>query len=619
MNFLIKKTAELFSNVAKTVSRRLVNKLLLLFMSIIVLVVGLLTAISYQMLQNESIQSNISSASSNLKLVNRNLHSYLSDMEQFSLPQNSYDELTYAILHQNEDYSSRMYVEDYLKGLFYARDDLAAIYMYVIDQHSYYAVTKEHYNVTVRKVLDADFEGYGWYKETLQNPKNRSYQPLAGPSAGGELIGYPVDPDTGFMAYHWVMRSIVTRKPQAVFSFYYTNQMFDQMIGDVPLNGEEHLMYFSPDGRLFYADDYGFYGQAAEEGMLQRLDSEDGGHFTWGEGDRKYLVVYDVEEAEGWRLVKPIPYGQIREAATTNRNIALALGIGFLLIAIVTVFFYSKAITRPLNELQKQMKRFSAGDFEAQSEVKGRDEIAYLSHHFNLMVKRTNELITERYKMKLAEKNAILKALEAEINPHFLYNALQAISTKALRYERYDIADMVDALALTLRYCISGRDIVLAREELQHIERYMSLQKARFGARLQVVYEWDEPLMDVELPKLSVQTLAENAIKHALEKVSSTVTITIGAKLAGEHTVITVADDGPGFEPDRLKKVLLSFEEDWQDRETDNVGLLNLHTRLRLLYGEKASLHIHSDKSGTRMEMLLPQGGHGKDVQRIDH
>ncbi len=177
------------------------------------------------------------------------------------------------------------------------------------------------------------------------------------------------------------------------------------------------------------------------------------------------------------------------------------------------------------------MNRFSGGDFDAEAEVKGRDEIAYLSRHFNQMVRRTNDLINERYKMKLVEKNAILKALEAEINPHFLYNALQAISTKALKNERYDIADMVDALALTLRYCISGKDIVQARAELKHIENYMSLQKARFGSRLQVTYAWDEPLMELEIPKLSIQTLVENSIKHALEKVSSTVTIDIRAKL----------------------------------------------------------------------------------------
>ncbi|MGO4781213.1 sensor histidine kinase, partial [Lysobacter sp. 2RAB21] len=92
------------------------------------------------------------------------------------------------------------------------------------------------------------------------------------------------------------------------------------------------------------------------------------------------------------------------------------------------------------------------------------------------------------------------------------------ISTKALKSEKFDIADMIDALALTLRYAISGKDIVRAREELQHIERYMALQKARFGSRLQVVYDWDDSLMELEIPKLSIQTLVENAIKHALEK-----------------------------------------------------------------------------------------------------
>lgn len=607
MNFWSKKAADAVFRISDFFSRRLVNKLLLLFTSIIILAVGSLTVISYQMLQNEAVQSNISSTSSNLLLVNRNLQNYLSDMEQLSLPQNSYDELTYAILHESTDYSSKMYVENYLKSLFYSRDDLTAIYLYVIDRRSYYAVTKENYNVTVRKVTDRNMEQFGWYKQTLSDPLNRTYQSLEDPALTGDQVGYPVDPANASLAYHRVMRSIVTREPQAVISFYFNDTVKNGILQDVPQRKGEHLLYISPDSQLFYTDDYEFYRKASEAGLFDAVDPSSSGNYTFSSGSGKYLVVYDVEQTGGWRLIKPIPYGQIREAATANLNIATAVGIGLLLLAIVTVFFFSNAITRPLQGLQKQMKRFSAGGFEVQAEVKGRDEIAYLSHHFNLMVKRTNELINEKYKMKLVEKNAILKALEAEINPHFLYNALQAISTKALRYERYDIADMVDALALTFRYCISGKDIVPAREELQHIERYMSLQKARFGARLQVVYEWDEALMEIELPKLSVQTLAENAIKHALEKVSSTVTITIAATLTDEHTSITVADDGPGFAPQRLRKVLASFEQEWEDREVENVGLLNLHTRLKLLYGEEASLIIHTDNTGTTMQMLLPR------------
>jgi two-component system sensor histidine kinase YesM len=212
--------------------------------------------------------------------------------------------------------------------------------------------------------------------------------------------------------------------------------------------------------------------------------------------------------------------------------------------------------------------------------------------------------------MKLVEKNAILKALEAEINPHFLYNALQAISTKALKNDRYDIADMIDALALTLRYCISGKDVVFAREELKHIERYLALQKARFGSRLQVQYDWDETLMDVKLPKLSIQTLVENAIKHALEIVSNPVTITISARMESSQYVIIVRDDGPGFAKGKLEAVLQSFRSDWEERnqENESIGLVNLNTRLKLLYGEDAELRIRTDQSGTQMEMRLPRG-----------
>lgn len=281
------------------------------------------------------------------------------------------------------------------------------------------------------------------------------------------------------------------------------------------------------------------------------------------------------------------------------------------------VSFISNKITNPLKNLSLQMKRFSTGSFDAEAQVEGKDEIAYLSRHFNKMVEKTNELINERYKMKIVEKNAVLKALEAEINPHFLYNALQAISTKALKNNNDDIVDMVDNLAMTLRYCISGKDVVHAREELKHIERYLALQKARFGNRMQVAYQWEDPLLELEIPKLSIQTLVENCIKHALEKVSTTITITIEAHVTPSHTVISVTDDGPGFSGERLEQVRSSLQIQWEDQggenaaesDTESIGLKNLNTRLKLLYGEAAGLAITSDAGGTKMDMRLPRGG----------
>ncbi|WP_127499177.1 sensor histidine kinase [Paenibacillus glycanilyticus] len=595
------------------VSSRLVNKLILLFTTIIILVVGCLTFISYKMLQREALNNSVASTSNNLLLVNKNLEDYLAGMEQLSLPQVNYDELAFAITHASSDYASKMYVEDYLRNMYFSRsnEDLEAIYLYFVRSGTYYTIAKENFDIKIRSGQADSIPTMSWYKQAMDSRTNQAYQSFL---LSNDERGYDMDPSRSFMAYHRVLRSISTRAPQAVVSFYYNKSTMNKIMQDIPEDKGQHLFFLSPDNEPFALDDRAFYESMEGSGIMKQIktDGTKASGLTWNSADNnKYLVVYNVGAQEGWKLVKPIPYTELYAAAKTTRNLNFMIGLLFLLLAVVLITYFSNAVTKPLKLLSQQMKRFSTGDFEASTEVVGRDELAYLSRQFNQMVSQTNELINERYKMKLVEKNAILKALEAEINPHFLYNALQAISTKALKAERFDIADMVDALALTLRYCISGKDIVRASEELLHIERYMSLQKARFGGRLQLVIDWDPELKELELPKLSLQTLVENAIKHGVEMVSSPVTIRINARAAGGHAFIIVSDNGPGFAPGRLKEVLQSFEGDWNERteEERSVGLVNLNTRLKLLYGTSSQLVIRTSPSGTEMEMLIPRGG----------
>ncbi|MEK8212460.1 sensor histidine kinase [Paenibacillus sp. FSL L8-0463] len=578
-----------------------------------------LTFISYGMLRKESVNSRITSTSNNLLLVGRNLESYLDGIEQLSLPQISYDEITYAIMHESEDYASKMYVEDYLKNLYFSRNDLEAITLYVIKEQKYYYVTKENYNITIRVAQHPPIENLTWYKRALASPFNRSYQSFVQDTS--EQDDYPINKDKSFMGYHRLLRSIASREPQAVLSLYFNSSVTDEIMKDIPFSSGEHLMYVSPDNEAFVVDDREFYAKSEAAGLLDQLTPAQGGRLTWSADEQKYLVIYDINKKEGWKLIKPIPYKEIYEAATTTRKLNYFIGLLFLIVSVVLVSFISNRITNPLKYLSLQMKRFSTGSFDAEAQVEGNDEIAYLSRHFNKMVEKTNELINERYKMKIVEKNAVLKALEAEINPHFLYNALQAISTKALKNNNDDIVEMVDNLALTLRYCISGRDVVAAREELRHIERYLALQKARFGGRMQVVYDWDETLLELSIPKLSIQTLVENCIKHALEKVSTTVTIRIEARITPDYNVISVLDDGPGISGERLAEVLSTLQIQWEEFGGDlsedgneSIGLKNLNTRLKLLYGEGAGLAISSNEHGTAMEMQLPRGGLGQHV-----
>ncbi|AWB46444.1 two-component sensor histidine kinase [Paenibacillus sp. CAA11] len=591
------------------ISRRLVNKLILLFTSIILLIVVSITVISYQMFQKESVSNSVASTSNNLLLVNRNLEDFLDGIEQLSLPQLRYDEIIQAILTEPSNYASRMYLEQYLRSLYFSRGDMEAIYLYLVDEHKYYSITREAYDSKVRSAVLTDIPQQPWYQEALSSDKNRAFQSFVQP--GEQSTGYPVDTKNSFMAYHRVLRSIASREPQAVLSFYFNASVKDKIMKDVPFAAGDHVMFLDPNYIPFHVDDLGYYQKIRQEKLLSHLSESPKGRLTWTDDGKRYLVVFNEGERSGWKLVKTLPYSSIYETATRTRNLSILIGLLLLLVAVVLVSLTANAITKPLKKLSHQMRRFSEGTFDAEAAVNGRDEIAYLNRQFNQMVRRTNDLINERYKMKLVEKNAILKALEAEINPHFLYNALQAISTKALKHERFDIADMVDALALTLRYCISGKDRVLAREELEHVGRYLSLQKARFGSRLQVEIEWDESLKQLELPKLSLQSLVENSIKHGLEKVSTDVLIVIRASLDEDQAIISVTDNGPGFTSERLREVLISFEEDWEERDGggSSIGLKNLNTRLKLLYGEQAGLLITAASPGTELRMIIPQGG----------
>ncbi len=226
------------------------------------------------------------------------------------------------------------------------------------------------------------------------------------------------------------------------------------------------------------------------------------------------------------------------------------------------------------------------------------------------MVNQVNELINEKYLAQLNEKTARLKALEAQINPHFLYNSLQAIATKAVLGGMKDISAMVEALAYILRYCFKEGDRVKISAEIDHIRKYLMLQKVRYGERLSVEIEVEDSTATVMVPKLSIQTLVENSVQHALEHMTENMAIRIVTGAKNDLLVITVSDNGPGMTPEELERVNRGLDEgSWTAKPDERIGLKNLASRLRLMYGETACLKLKSAPGeGTEATITLPLG-----------
>ena len=239
--------------------------------------------------------------------------------------------------------------------------------------------------------------------------------------------------------------------------------------------------------------------------------------FNWDNKD--YFACRQYNGLTGWETYSVVSTDDFFPQAKRLREAIMGLVLLAMLAAGVGIFILSYTFTRPIGRLKNAMKQVEAGDFEIQVESKAHDEIGMLIQSFNYMVSRLRQLIMEVYQQKLAQKNAELTALQAQINPHFLYNTLDSINWMLIEKGEWEISDVVVSLGDILKYSLHGEEmLVLFEEELKYIESYLCIQKNRLEDRLTVQIEIDEEAKLCFVPKLILQPIVENAILHGIEK-----------------------------------------------------------------------------------------------------
>lgn len=223
--------------------------------------------------------------------------------------------------------------------------------------------------------------------------------------------------------------------------------------------------------------------------------------------------------------------------------------------------------------------------------------------------------VKNELKVELLTKQAEITSLQNQINPHFLYNTLEAIRSEMIISKNYRVAEMTETLAKYFRYNISQKsDFAKLRDELENIENYMKIQTYRFGDRIKykvVIHDNDEAVLECMLPKLTLQPIVENAIYHGLEMKVDGGTVVIHITQTNKKILITVSDNGVGMDADQVEKLneQMYRNKDVNVQTGDGVGiaLININLRLKLLWGEEYGLHIYSTKgSGTDVEIAIP-------------
>lgn len=313
-------------------------------------------------------------------------------------------------------------------------------------------------------------------------------------------------------------------------------------------------------------------------------------------------------------FVTVYPIDSIVKEANRISELGIRIIAVFGAISALLIWLICDVVTKRLRRFSRQISRVAAGNFNAAAAMDGADEIGQISRQFNQMVRNVRELMEEvalshRRESELARKQSEikLKMLASQINPHFLYNALESIRMKAHINGEKEISQAVKMLGKLLRKNLelTGQAIRL-KDEIEISRSYLEIQKFRHEDRL--AYELDiEPAAEqVKLPPLLIQPLVENSVVHGLEGSTGGGTVKVVARLADSTLRIAVEDDGVGIPPERLDGIRRSFE----GQEAERIGLCNVHQRLQLTYGDASGLRIESvPGAGTRIEFHIPLEG----------
>ncbi|ADD01734.1 multi-sensor signal transduction histidine kinase [Thermoanaerobacter italicus Ab9] len=563
----------------------LYKKILLSYILIIVIPLIMVAAITGNITSryiNEEVRK---STFQTLNQANKNISKMLENMKNTILYVSMNKELQYNLSRNDKEtpFQINREVTAIRNSILYPgifNKNYSSIEIFALRKNQY-PLRLEQNDVMSSKVV----EDKEWYKKTIQ--------------LNGRLYWY-INNDFGKQMIS-VSRLVFDvknfTKPIAVISVDMDMSKIASIISDIHLGKTGKVYLVDDKGELIYSEDKGFLYPYT----TKLYNSSSRSNFITMNGN-KIMVIYNTLPQNGWKLVGMIPLNELNEKAKMIRNFIYLTALLSVVIAALISLYFSYSISQPIIKLATEMKRVEKGNFNISVEENWDGEIGVLYSSFNYMIKRINELIHEVYLSKIKEKDAELKALQAQINPHFLYNTLDTVNWLAVKHNAPEISKIVNSLASILRYSINkGNDVTTVDKELKHVESYITIQKIRFKDKFEVSFNIDKRILHYKTIKLILQPLVENAIIHGIETYEGKGKILINGYLDDGKIVFEVINNGNPIDLDVVNKLLDSPSED-----KDSYGIQNVNERIKLYYGEEYGLYYQVIDNNTVARIVIP-------------
>ncbi len=349
------------------------------------------------------------------------------------------------------------------------------------------------------------------------------------------------------------------------------------------------------------------YNISALTASITELPSENG-HFTTTFDSTEYIVTYNKHLPSGLLLLEILPVHLIQLDFTVFLNTAAIVFCYSIAIGLVLSFLISKQLGAPIQRLIKRLQLIAKGDFSNDSSIVTNDEFGVIGYQINQMSAQINQLLETKIEDERERKTMEINMLQAQINPHFLYNTLDSIKWIATMQKNSGIVKVVTALSSLLKNMAKGfNEKVTLAKELEFLESYITIEKIRYLELFDITYNIDNPkLNDAKIIKLTLQPLVENAIFYGIEPSNKLGLITIAVTSSDSDLIISVTDNGIGMSKEKMDTIFLDTTHVTKGNMS-GIGLANVDRRCKLVYGESYGLTIESEENSfTRITVKIP-------------
>ncbi|MFI8686975.1 sensor histidine kinase [Rossellomorea sp. NPDC077527] len=583
------------------------NKLIVLLMITTIVPFGSSIIITY-LYTKDSIEEQVVKESSNLLYQGKvNLESYINELNGLSLSlYNNPDFINFMRSPSKENnYLTIGIVKNIVQTILYTGDTINGVRISFADGDRVISATKRSTVVFSNRIKDSQWE---YFRRAERSPYNMYIEPAY--SQEEENINRSKE----IITIHRAFRNVPGDEVLAYISLDIAPDKIIDLSRNLYNPESEEFYLLSSEGEMIYSSDRDVSDDGNNQKWIKKiLDSKDvSGTLEWEEDSFSGVMMYDQlpASAGGWLLVKRVSYANLYESAFSVAKINILFGVLGLTLVVLATLFVSFKITSPIRILLANIQEVEKGNMKVEAESFGFDEIGILGNRFQQMIERINHLINREYKLELENKTNQLKVLQSQINPHFLYNALQSIGTIALKNKVPQIYSLITHLSKIMRYGMNmEEDVVPLSKEINYTNAYLLLQKERFGENLEYRVDVEEEVKEVLVPKMILQPLIENYFKHGFDIRDGIGRIDLTCYQEGENLVVVVRDNGVGVTESRLREIEEHFKADaWNNTgEETNIGLKNVYVRLKLYFDHQATLLFNNhEEGGFMVTMRLP-------------